>query len=69
MAKKGSESLGDLVSRLARTHVELWHEEDKARDPRDAEVARAKRRIDQLNQIRNDLLEAIDGHFVRNSKR
>ena len=62
---KTSEGLGDLVSRLAQTHVELWHEEDKARDPRDAAVARAKRRIDQLNQIRNDLVEAIDARFAR----
>lgn len=68
MPKKMKQGLGELVGRLAKTHVELWHEEDKARDPRDAEVARAKRRIDQLNQTRNDLIEAIDERFVKGSK-
>ena len=52
--------LGDIVSRLGATHVELWHEEDKARSDNDAQVAQAKRRIDKLNQQRNDLIEKID---------
>ena len=53
-------NMGDLVSELAKTHVELWHEEDKARSPVDAEVVKAKRNIDRLNQKRNDLIEKID---------
>ena len=57
--------LGDLVSRLSATHVELWHEEDKARQPEDHAVAQAKRRIDQLNQTRNDLIEKIDECFLK----
>jgi hypothetical protein len=60
--------LGPLVSALAQTHVELWHEEDKARSPEDAAVARAKRRIDQLNQTRNDLIEAIDEYFLKTGR-
>ena len=45
-----------------RANFDLWHEEDKARDPlaSDAEITLVKHAIDKLNQRRNDLVEAMD---------
>jgi len=45
-----------------RANFDLWHEEDKARDPAatDTGIANVKRAIDILNQRRNDLVENLD---------
>jgi hypothetical protein len=45
-----------------RANFDLWHEEDKVREPgaTDASIASLKRSIDALNQKRNDLVEALD---------
>ena len=45
-----------------RENFDLWHEEDKARDPMapDASIAEVKHTIDRINQRRNDLVEQID---------
>lgn len=45
-----------------RANFDLWHEEDKAREPgaSDATIAQVKHNIDRLNQQRNDLVEAMD---------
>lgn len=55
-----------LVMAEHRANFDLWHEEDKARDPAatDAEMARVKRTIDGFNQRRNDLVEAIDAWLL-----
>lgn len=51
------------VSRLHRANFDLWHIEDEARAPgaSDAEIAAVKRGIDRTNQLRNDLIEELDG--------
>jgi hypothetical protein len=51
-----------LVARQHRANFDLWHIEDEARRPEasDAELAAVKRRIDQTNQLRNDLVEELD---------
>jgi Protein of unknown function (DUF4254) len=51
-----------LVIEQHRANFNLWHEEDRARDPfaTDSEVAWVKRAIDRLNQRRNDLVEKMD---------
>jgi hypothetical protein len=49
-----------------RANFDLWHEEDKARDPgaSDAEITSVKHAIDRLNQQRNDLVEKMDGMLL-----
>lgn len=44
----------------------LWHTEDQARrtDVDDTAIAACKRRIDQLNQQRNDFMEKVDACLV-----
>jgi hypothetical protein len=54
--------LGTAIGREHLTNIRLWHEEDEARRPDvdDTVIAAVKRRIDGLNQRRNDLIESID---------
>ena len=57
-----ADSLMALVTGQHRANYDLWHEEDKARDPSatDSQIATVKHEIDRLNQRRNDLVERID---------
>ncbi len=54
--------LEELIFAQHQANFDLWHEEDKARDPdaSDATIVKVKRAIDRLNQCRNDLVEQID---------
>lgn len=55
-----------LVCQQHEQNYRLWHEEDIARrqDVSDGEIAAVKRRIDKLNQQRNDLIEKLDDALV-----
>ncbi|PYY09806.1 MAG: hypothetical protein DMG61_22650 [Acidobacteria bacterium] len=58
--------LETLVIEQHRQNFALWHEEDRARAPLASadEIAQTKRAIDALNQVRNDLVEAIDRELL-----
>jgi len=60
------ENLRDLVLVQHFYNFSLWHVEDEARrtDVDDAVIADCKRRIDGLNQKRNDAIEAVDRRLV-----
>jgi len=49
-----------------RANFDLWHVEDRARDPRatDCDIAEVKRAIDRFNQTRNDLAEQCDAFLL-----
>jgi hypothetical protein len=51
-----------LILAQHRENFDLWHQEDRARDPlaSDATITHVKHAIDALNQRRNDLVEQID---------
>lgn len=56
------QALDALVAGQHQQNFDLWHEEDKAREPdvSDADIAQVKRNIDGLNQRRNDMITEID---------
>ncbi len=55
-----------LVCGQHEQNYRLWHEEDIARrqDVSDSEIAAVKRRIDKLNQQRNDMIEKLDDALI-----
>ncbi len=58
-----------LVVQQHQHNFALWHEEDKAREPEqtDACMAQIKRKIDTLNQARNDLIVKLDIWLAQNA--
>lgn len=62
----GSEDFLAVMTQQNRCNFELWHQEDDARDRHatDSDIARVKRAIDKLNQLRNDLIEVLDEHII-----
>jgi hypothetical protein len=54
-----------------QANFDLWHEEDRAREPEvsDARIAAVKHAIDALNQRRNDLVEEIDRMLLASAGR
>jgi hypothetical protein len=58
--------LAELILQQHRANFDLWHQEDEARDPHatDTAIVAAKRAIDRLNQLRNDLVEHIDERLL-----
>lgn len=59
-------TLGQAIGAEHLVNIRLWHEEDRARRPDapDRVIAETKRRIDALNQRRNDLVEEIDAQLL-----
>ncbi|WP_213804928.1 DUF4254 domain-containing protein [Granulicella sp. dw_53] len=57
-----------LITSHHRENFDLWHEEDKARDPdaSDTEICCVKHAIDRFNQRRNDLVEKMDEWLLAN---
>lgn len=57
-----SDEFSNLIIRQHQQNFDLWHEEDKAREPdvENATIAQVKRNIDALNQRRNDMITEID---------
>jgi Protein of unknown function (DUF4254) len=60
--RRGGGAFMDTVLAQHRANFDLWHTEDRARDPRatDADIVEVKRAIDRYNQRRNDLAERCD---------
>lgn len=60
----------DIVLTEHCCNFKLWHVEDKARrkDVPDKVIADCKRKIDKLNQLRNDWMEQIDLWVLKNIK-
>jgi len=59
--------MGEAVSGLTQKNLELWHLEDEARrtDVNLEYIGEIKRKIDPVNQQRNDFIDKIDELFAK----
>jgi len=55
-------TLGNLIDQLTVANIRIWMAEDVKRDPKatDKQLADATRVTNAANQLRNDLIQAID---------
>ncbi len=60
-----SESIEDVVYKLAKINMQMWHEQDGIRSDDDEELLSSIEKIHPLNQHRNDLIEEIDEIILR----
>ena len=65
--------LGEAVSKLAMSNIQLWHLEDEVRreDLPDTDIVKTKRKIDTNNQERNNFMDKVDEileNFVKQAK-
>jgi len=65
--------LGEAVSKLAMSNIQLWHLEDEVRreDLPDTDIVKTKRKIDTYNQERNNFMDKVDEileNFVKQAK-
>lgn len=58
-------TIGNLIDQLSIVNLRIWMAEDIKRDPQatDKQIADACRLTNKANQTRNDLIEAIDKYF------
>ena len=54
-------TIGELVDALSIMNIRIWMLEDKCREECDlTKIGEAKLKINKCNQIRNELIQAID---------
>lgn len=55
-------TIGNIADQLSIVNVRIWFLEDICRDPKAThkQIAEAKSKINVCNQLRNDLIQALD---------
>ena len=61
-------TIGNLIDQLSIINIRLWMLEDECRDMGDMiKVGEAKLKINKCNQIRNELIQAIDKYHGKDT--